>query len=279
MTRIMGILNVTPDSFSDGGRFLSEAQDEHVDVEAAVGEAQQLLARGADMIDIGGESTRPGADPVPSEREQRRILPVVEALLSLPATLSVDTRHPDTAAAVLDLAGDRAPELIINDVSGLLTADAMPRTVAHFGCEVILTHNRGDARTMQARADYRDVVSEVLAELRSIRQPYLDAGVRADQIVLDPGIGFAKTHQQNWELLRHLSQFTELGHRVLLGVSRKGFLGELLADPEGTPRSAAEREAATAALNVHAANAGCWAVRVHDPRPTADAFAVLTALR
>jgi dihydropteroate synthase len=279
MTRIMGILNVTPDSFSDGGRFLSEAQDAPVDVEAAVGEAQQMLARGADMIDIGGESTRPGADPVPSEREQQRILPVVEALLSLPVTLSVDTRHPETAAAVLDLAGDRAQELIINDVSGLLTADAMPRTVAHIGCEIVLTHNRGDARTMQARAEYHDVVGEVIAELRAIRQPYLDAGVRADQIVLDPGIGFAKTHQQNWELLRHLSQFTELGHRVLLGVSRKGFLGELLADPKGTPRRAAEREAATAALNVHAANAGCWAVRVHDPRPTADAFAVIAALR
>ncbi|TLP72755.1 dihydropteroate synthase [Nesterenkonia sphaerica] len=276
MTRIMGILNVTPDSFSDGGRLLSGAGS--VEVSAAVGEAERLLAAGADIIDIGGESTRPGADPVPPAQEQQRILPVVEALLDLPATVSVDTRHPETAAAALEVAGARAPQMVINDVSGLLTAPAMPRAVSDYGCGVVITHNRGHAQNMQSRAVYHDVVGEVMTELETVRQQYLDAGVAPEQIVLDPGIGFAKTHQQNWELLRHLGQFTALGHRVLLGVSRKGFLGELLTDAHGVPRPAAGREAATAALSVHAAATGCWAVRVHDPRPTADAFAVFAAL-
>ncbi|NDK32985.1 dihydropteroate synthase [Nesterenkonia haasae] len=274
---IMGILNVTPDSFSDGGRFIN-APYGVVEVNAAAAEAQRLLDRGASIIDVGGESTRPGADPVSAAHEQQRILPVLEALLDLPSIISVDTRHPSTAEAALRLAGDRAAELIINDVSGLLTDAAMTHAVAHYGCEVIITHNRGDALTMQDRAQYRDVVGEVITELMSIRQRYVDAGVAAERIILDPGIGFAKTHVQNWQLLRHLSQFTELGHRVLLGVSRKGFLGELLADSQGEPRPAGQRDVATASLSLHGAQTGCWAVRVHDPRPTADALAVHGAI-
>ena len=279
MTRIMGILNLTPDSFSDGGRFVSESQSAEVRVDAALAEAEQLVVRGADILDIGGESTRPGAEPVHPDQEQRRILPVLEAVMQLQATISVDTRHAATAQAALRLAGDRAGELIINDVSGLLTDEAMPDTVAAFGCEVVVTHNRGDARTMQTRAQYRDVLGEVRRELSTVCQRYLDAGVPAERIVLDPGIGFAKTAAQSWELLRHLGHVTQWGHRVLLGVSRKGLLGELLTDPQGAPRPAGERDTATAALSLHAAHAGCWAVRVHDPRPTADAFAVLSALR
>lgn len=276
---IMGILNVTPDSFSDGGRFISASQSAVKEIDVVVEEAQRLLDAGADIIDIGGESTRPGAEPVHPDHEQQRILPVLERLLGVSAVISVDTRHPATAEAALQLAGHRASELIINDVSGLLTDAAMPRTVARFGCEVVITHNRGDARTMQDRAEYRDVVGEVITELLTIRQRYLDAGVSAERIILDPGIGFAKTHDQNWQLLRHLSRFTDLGHRILLGVSRKGFLGQLLADSQGAPRPPEQLDAATASLSIHAAHAGCWAARVHDPRPTADALAVLTALR
>ena len=275
---VMGILNVTPDSFSDGG--------EYGETEAAVQHARDLTGAGADLIDIGGESTRPGAQPVSPPQEQRRILPVVEQLLELPLRLSVDTRHPGTARAALQLAQDRvqgqadgrAQELIINDVSGLLTDPAMPQVVAEFGCEVVITHNRGDARTMQARAQYQDLLAEVVGELLEIRGLYLDAGVPPERIILDPGIGFAKTHAQNWQLIRNLDRFTGLGHRVLFGASRKGFLGSLLADSQGEPRPADQRDAATAALSLLAAQAGCWAVRVHEPQLSADAFRVHQAL-
>lgn len=272
MTRVMGILNTTPDSFSDGGKY--------DDVAGALEHARQLIAEGADIIDIGGESTRPGADPVEPAEEQRRVLPVIEALLAedLPAQLSLDTRHPETARAVLQAAGDQADELIINDVSGLLTHPEMPEVVAEFGCEVIITHNRGDAKTMQERTEYRDLLDEVSTELLQIRQRYLDAGVVGDRIILDPGIGFAKTHPQNWELVRNLASFTGLGNRVLFGASRKGFLGTLLTETDGSQRPAHQRDTATAALSLLAAQAGCWAVRVHAPRPTADALAVAAAV-
>ncbi|GAB3190176.1 dihydropteroate synthase [Nesterenkonia suensis] len=275
-TLVMGVLNVTPDSFSDGGRFVAP---EHtvVNHEAAIHAGLSLHYAGADLVDVGGESTRPGADPVDPEEEQRRILPVLEALFTGGAVVSVDTRHPSTAAAAIE----RAPgpeHLIINDVSGLLTAEKMPQVVAQGGVRVIVTHNRGDARTMQERVDYADVLAEVLAELEQIRDRYLQAGVPAERIILDPGIGFAKTSEQNWELLRALDRIVALGHPVLLGVSRKGFLGELLAVDEA-PREAEGRDAATLALSTLAAQAGVWAVRVHDVAPTLDAMKAVSALR
>ncbi|WP_120005658.1 dihydropteroate synthase [Nesterenkonia muleiensis] len=322
MTLVMGILNLTPDSFSDGGRFLPESAAAGVDVERAVSEARRLVSQGAHIIDLGGESTRPGADPVEPDEEQRRVLPVLEALLvqgfaadretAAPEEdvlrLSVDTRHPATARAALQLAGDRACGLIINDVSGLLTDEAMPPLVAEYGCSIVVTHNRGDSKTMQEKTDYDGtaspallsglerqglavdgladapgVVVVVLSELLGVRQRYLDAGVAPERVILDPGIGFAKTHQQNWELIRNLHRFTALEaggmrHRVLFGASRKGFLGRLLAEADSGLRPSGEGDTATAALSLYAARAGCWAVRVHAPRPTADVLQVMSAV-
>ncbi|MEU3845493.1 dihydropteroate synthase [Micrococcus terreus] len=181
------------------------------------------------------------------------------------------------ARAALELAGGRAAQLIINDISGLITDAQMPQVVAEYGCEVIITHNRGDSDTMQQRTDYDDVVVGVVDELTKIRQPYLDAGVAFDDIILDPGIGFAKTHQQNWELIGSLDRVSLLGHRVLFGASRKGFLGALLAEGE-TPRPADQRDAATAALSFHAARARCWAVRVHNVQASYDAVRAAAAI-
>ncbi|GAA1177359.1 dihydropteroate synthase [Nesterenkonia xinjiangensis] len=275
-TLVMGVLNVTPDSFSDGGRFLARAGTA-VDHESAVHAGLSLHYAGADIIDVGGESTRPGAQPVDEQEEQRRILPVLEALFTGGAVVSVDTRHPGTAAAAIE----RAPgpeHLLINDVSGLMTAEHMPQVVAEGGVRVIVTHNRGDAQTMQSRTDYVDVVAEVIGELEQIRDRYRQAGVPAERIILDPGIGFAKTAEQNWELLRHLDRVVSLGHPVLLGVSRKGFLGELLAASEG-PREPEGRDAATLALSTLAAQAGAWAVRVHDVGPTLDAMKAVAEIQ
>lgn len=261
---IMGILNLTPDSFSDGGRF-TDTPPETPSAAAApqrqdpVASAHTMLAQGADLIDIGGESTRPGADPVSPEEEQRRILPVLQTLLAAQVPVSVDTRHAATAQAACDLAANRAAPLIINDVSGLLTDPDMPEVVAASGAQIVITHNRGDARTMQQRTHYVDLLDEVTTELRQVRERYVEAGVVVDNIILDPGIGFAKTHAQNWELIRHLEHFTQLGHRVLFGASRKGFLTAQL----GHNPSMDQRDAATAVLSARAALAGCWAVRVH----------------
>ncbi|MGO1193220.1 MAG: dihydropteroate synthase, partial [Nesterenkonia sp.] len=193
-TLVMGVLNLTPDSFSDGG--------DHDDVDAALAHAQRMIAAGAEIIDVGGESTRPGAQPVDPQQEQRRVLAVLERLLDLNVRISLDTRHPSTARAALQLAGELAGKgadaLIINDVSGMLTDPDMPAVVAEYGCEVVITHNRGDSATMQQLTEYHDVVSGVVEELTQIRARYLAAGVSAEQIIVDPGIGFAKTHQQNW---------------------------------------------------------------------------------
>lgn len=274
-TLVMGVLNVTPDSFSDGGQFLTDTE-KTVNYDAATQTGLALKQAGADLIDIGGESTRPGAELVDPEEEQRRILPVLDALMSSGGVVSVDTRHPSTAEAAIRSASD-PEQLIINDVSGLVTAEQMPQVIAHGGVRIIITHNRGDAQTMQSRTSYDDVVTEVCAELQQIRNYYIDAGVPAERIILDPGIGFAKTAEHNWELLRHLEQIVALGHPVLLGLSRKGFLGALLASSAG-PREAEGRDAATLALNTLAAQAGVWAVRVHDVAPTLDAMKAAAAV-
>ncbi|OLT06201.1 hypothetical protein BJF77_15925 [Kocuria sp. CNJ-770] len=259
----MGVLNVTPDSFSDGG--------EHAGHEAAIAHGMRLLAEGADVLDVGGESTRPGSERITPAEEQRRILPVVEALAAAGAVLSVDTLHAATAAAVLD-----AGAHLVNDVSGLSVTPAMVEVVAERQAPYVLTHARGTPATMDGLADYDDVVDEVLAELETLRDRLVAAGVAPERIVLDPGLGFAKRGAQNWALLRALPRFTATGHRVLVGASRKRFLGALL-ETDGEARPAAGRDTASAAVSALSAHAGAWAVRVHDVRASADAVAVAHA--
>ncbi|GAA1141924.1 dihydropteroate synthase [Nesterenkonia lutea] len=295
-TTIMGILNLTPDSFSDGGRFDDGAGSP--DVVAAVTEALRMAQLGAEIIDVGGESTRPGARPTPAEEEQRRILPVLGELLRCRMSVSVDTRRAATALAALkcaDEAGADPRSLIINDVSGLLTEPAMPELIAETGAQIVITHNRGDSQTMSSLTVYDSLVEDVIDELLQLRERYLAAGARREQIILDPGIGFSKTHEQNWELIRELESFVRLGHRVLFGASRKGFLGSVVGEPTGGREPDAgsgdaaaagaahplahPRDHATAVLSALAAQAGAWGVRVHDVQGSRDAVQVISKLR
>ena len=263
-TRVMGVVNVTPDSFSDGGLHLDPAQ--------AVRHGRALLDEGADLLDVGGESTRPGAARVPSDEERARVLPVVEGLVAAGAVVSVDTMRASVAAAALD-----AGATLVNDVSGGLADPAMLPLVAERGCAYVAMHWRGHSADMQTRAEYDDVVRDVTTELAARRTAALGAGVAADRLVLDPGLGFAKQAEHSWALLGALPELARLGP-LLVGASRKGFLGALLAGPAGAPRPAGGRDDATAALTVAAAQAGAWAVRVHDARASADAVRVVAAL-
>ncbi|MGY0232625.1 dihydropteroate synthase [Longispora urticae] len=258
----MGILNVTPDSFSDGGR--------HAELEAAVRAGLTLRAQGADLVDVGGESTRPGAARVDADTEAARVVPVIRELAAAGVPTSVDTTRATVAAAAL-----AAGATIVNDVSGGLADPDMARVVADAGCPWILMHWRGHSDRMQGNAVYADVVAEVLAELSERVDAATGAGVDRERLILDPGIGFAKNAAHNWELLTHMDRLTALGLPVLIGASRKSFLGALLAGPDGTPRPTDGREAATLAVSVLAAQAGAWGVRVHDVLGTADALAVL----
>ena len=252
-TLVMGILNVTPDSFSDGG--------EHATVRAALDHARRMVADGADIVDVGGESTRPGARAVPPAEEQERILPVIEALLAEDVVVSVDTRHTATARAALALG-----PVIVNDVSGLAHEAEMPALIAASGAPYILMHNRGNPQTMDGLAVYEDTVPDVVCELRDVAGRFLAAG-----------LGFAKAGEQNWELLRGLEWLRAMGHPVLVAASRKRFLGTLLADDDGTPAPPAARDAATAAISALAAAQGAWGVRVHDVRASADAVRTAAA--
>ena len=262
---VMGVVNVTPDSFSVGGQWFEP--------EAAVTHGRELLAQGADLLDVGGESTRPGADRPPVEEELRRVLPVIEALAAEGATVSVDTMRAEVAVRAIE-AGAR----IVNDVSGGLADPAMATVAAESGLPFIVMHWRGHSRDMQDRAVYSDVAAEVCAELEERVEHLLAAGVARENLVLDPGFGFAKLAAHNWSLLRHLEQVVGLGYPVLVGTSRKAFLGRL-GLPEGSdPRPPRERDAATAATSVYAALAGVWAVRVHHVPPTLDALRVAAAV-
>ena len=252
----MGVLNVTPDSFSDGGRW--------ADPEAAVARARELIAQGADIIDIGGESTRPGAQRVDVDTEISRVLPVVRALLADgtdgsagSAIVSVDTIHAATAEAAID-----AGAHIINDVSGGLADPAMPALIARAGVVYVCQHWRGDPETMDRLTDYPGgVVAGVEAELRERLDELDAAGVDRSQVVLDPGLGFAKTHEQSWELLAATARLiADLGQPLLVGSSRKRFLAQA-AEADVTP---VQRDAVTAATTALAAAAGAWAVRVHE---------------
>ena len=261
---VMGVLNVTPDSFSDGGRYL--------DVDAALAHAHDMWARGADIIDVGGESTRPGAARVDAQTEIDRVLPVLRTLAADGLHLSVDTTRAAVAEAALD-AGAR----VINDVSGGLADPDMAKVAATTGAPWILMHWRGHSRDMNRLAHYEDVVAEVRAELRARVDAALAAGVAEECVVIDPGLGFAKHAPHDWALLHELKSFVDMGFPVLVGASRKRFLGRLLAEENGEPRPPSGREDATAAVSALAAAAGAWGVRVHSVGASLDAVAVAAA--
>ncbi|WP_412775226.1 dihydropteroate synthase [Streptomyces violaceus] len=261
-TLVMGIVNVTPDSFSDGGRWF--------DPERAVAHGLALLDEGADILDVGGESTRPGAARPAVEEEMRRVLPVVRELVAAGATVSVDTMRAEVAAHAVE-----AGAALVNDVSGGLADPAMLPLMARAGTPYVLMHWRGHSAGMQANAVYGDVVADVVDELRARVDTALRAGVPGDCLIVDPGLGFAKHAEHNWRLLGRLREVAALGLPVLVGAARKSFLGHLLADPEtGRPRPAHLRDAATSAVSVLAAAQGTWCVRVHDVASTADAVRV-----
>jgi dihydropteroate synthase len=259
----MGVLNVTPDSFSDGGTFAEPA--------AAVRAGRGMLAAGADVIDVGGESTRPGAGRVAEADEHRRVVPVVAELAAAGGVVSVDTTRASVAEAALD-----AGALIVNDVSGAAEPDLLA-LVARRGVGYVLMHARGPSAAMTSRAVYTDVVAEVVEELRARLASVLAAGIAFESVIVDPGIGFAKNAGHNWALLAHLDALAALERPLLVGTSRKTFLGRLLAAPDGTPRPVGDREDATQATTALAAAAGAWGVRVHAVRPAADAVRVASA--
>jgi dihydropteroate synthase len=263
---VLGVLNVTPDSFSDGGRFLGH--------DHAVTHGVALRTAGADLVDVGGESTRPGAGRVDPAEELARVLPVVRDLVAEGVSVSIDTTRAVVAEAAVE-----AGAAVVNDVSGGLADPAMARVVAQARVPWILMHWRGHSDRMGALATYEDVLGEVRAELVARVDAAVLAGVDPGRIVLDPGLGFAKTAAHNWALLRRLDVFVDLGFPVLVGASRKRFLGELLADADGTLRPPDGREIATAAISALAATAGAWGVRVHDVAASMDAVAVATALQ
>ncbi len=263
---VMGVLNMTPDSFSDGGRYL--------DLDQALEHAREMWARGADLIDVGGESTRPGASRVDAETEAARILPVIRQLASEGVVLSVDT----TRAAVAE-AAVAAGAKVINDVSGGLADPAMGRVAAETKAPWVLMHWRGHSKDMNALATYTDVVAEVRGELLQRVDEAVAAGVSESEIVLDPGLGFAKHAEHDWALLHGLDALVGLGFPVLVGASRKRFLGRLLAGKDGVPRPPDGREVATASISALAAAAGAWGVRVHEVGASLDAVAVAAAWR
>lgn len=258
---IMGILNLTPDSFSDGGLI--------PDHQTAVRRAEQLVEAGADLLDLGGESSRPGADPVSIDEEIRRVVPVVEALAGrIGVPLSIDTTKAEVAQAAL-----RAGAAVINDIQGLLGDDQMPRVVAESGAGVVLMHMQGSPRTMQANPTYADVVTEVYDALAFRIDRAESFGIERSRIAIDPGIGFGKTADHNWQLLSHLDRFAGLGCALLIGTSRKRFLGAL------TGRDVSERMTASVVSSVLAIESGADIVRVHDVGPMADAVKVWSAMR
>jgi dihydropteroate synthase len=260
-TLVMGVLNVTPDSFSDGGRFN--------DPQIATKHALQMIEDGADIIDIGGESTRPGSDRISVQEELDRVLPVVSAVSSTGVAISIDTMRVEVARAAV-----AAGACMVNDVSGGKADSEMLGYVATLNTPYILMHWRGPSNVMNTLTDYNDVVVDVTKEISDQVAVAVAAGIARERIAIDPGIGFAKTVDQNWPILKHLNVLEELGLPILMGASRKKFLGELLAK-NGEARVSDERESATTAISTLMAARGLWAVRVHDVRSTSDAIAVV----
>lgn len=257
---IVGVLNVTPDSFSDGGKFTR--------VDAAVSHAVQLRAAGADFIDVGGESTRPGATRIDPSEERKRVLPVLKALLERDIPVSVDTMNASTARAAAEIG-----VLVVNDVSGGLADPEMLRTVAETGVHYIASHWRAPSATMDNEAVYKNVVLEVRHALKARIAEMLVWGISPDKIVLDPGLGFAKTADHNWALLKALPKLATIGYPLLIGASRKRFLAPF-TEPDSP---SGERDFATAVVSALAAQAGVWGVRVHDVASTASALDVWSA--
>ena len=238
---VMGILNVTPDSFADGGL--------HFDTEIAISHGREMIEDGVDIIDIGGESTRPGADRVSAEEEQARVIPVIRELAKENVVISIDTMRASTAKL-----GVEAGATIVNDVSGGAADPEMFSTVAQLGCKYTLMHWRGHSKDMNSKAIYSDVVAEVIEEISIQLDKALAAGIKRENIILDPGIGFAKDAEHNWEILNRIDEFIELGYPVLIGHSRKRFLGGDTPD---------DREDATVQVTQSLVGKGIWAVRVH----------------
>ena len=261
----MAVLNVTPDSFSDGGRF--------VDVDVAVAHARAQVAAGADLVDVGGESTRPGATRIPVAEELDRVLPVIGQLASEGIVTSIDTMRAEVARAAV-----AAGAALVNDVSGGLADPDMYAFLTEVDLPYVAMHWRGHSTDMDALARYDDVLADVCAELSARLDALSAAGVDVERVVLDPGLGFAKTGAHNWRLLAGLPTLQALGRPVLVGASRKRFLGELLGDEHG-PRPVDRRDPATDAISALAAAGGAWAVRVHEARGSRDAVAVASAWR
>jgi dihydropteroate synthase len=261
---VMGVVNVTPDSFSDGGLWFEP--------DAAVAHGLELHEQGADLVDVGGESTRPGAQRPDVEEELRRVVPVVRELSRAGVVVSIDTMRAAVAEAALD-----AGAALVNDVSGGRADPDLPGLVAQAGVPYVVMHWRAHSREMNQHATYDDVVADVCKELSARLETVVAQGVPVERVVLDPGLGFAKDAAHNWALLRGLDQLVALGRPLLLGTSRKRFLGTLLAGPDGTPAPPEARDAATHATSALAAAAGVWCVRVHDVAGTLDAVRVADA--
>jgi dihydropteroate synthase len=259
MTKLMGVVNVTPDSFSDGGLYL--------DPEAAVAHGRELAAAGAEILDVGGESTRPGAEAVAEEEELRRVIPVIQGLVASEAQISVDTSKASVAAAALD-----AGATIVNDVTALRGDPEMASLCAERGATVVLMHMLGDPRTMQNNPRYEDVVTAVREFLAERLEVATAAGIAEERIWLDPGIGFGKTAAHNMELLRRLAELRDLGRPLVIGTSRKSFIGKVDGSPAG------ERLGGTIASSVLAAAEGAEVLRVHDVAEVRQALAVATAI-
>ncbi|MFF9900856.1 dihydropteroate synthase [Streptomyces longispororuber] len=262
---VMGVVNVTPDSFSDGGRWF--------DTTAAVKHGIDLVAQGADLVDVGGESTRPGATRVDEDEELRRVVPVVRDLAGEGVTVSVDTMRASVARQAL-----AAGAVLVNDVSGGLADPDMVPVVAAAGAPFVVMHWRGFLSDLRAKPVYEDVVSEVVEEIHARVEAAIAGGIAPERIVVDPGLGFSKDAEHDLALLARLDRLRELGRPVLVAASRKRFLGRVLAGPGGSPPPARERDAATAAVSAIAAHQGAWAVRVHEVRATADAVRVAQAV-
>ncbi|MET1000105.1 MAG: dihydropteroate synthase [Marmoricola sp.] len=260
---VMGVVNVTPDSFSDGGRYDT--------TDAAIAHGFLLHEQGADVLDIGGESTRPGATRPLVAEELDRVVPVISALAAAGVAVSVDTMRHEVAQAALE-----AGAVLVNDVSGGLADPRVLDVVAERGAAYVAMHWRAHSTVMQQLASYDDVLVEVRDELSQRLEAATAAGIDPARLVIDPGLGFAKTAEHNWQLLRRLPELETLGVPILVGSSRKSFLGTLLAGPDGTPRPVDDREDANVALTTIAATQGVWGVRVHEVRASLDAIKVVT---
>ena len=263
---IMGVLNTTPDSFSDGGQFVT--------LETALAQVQTMVAAGANIIDVGGESTRPGAERVPVEEEQRRVIEVIRGIKSnYKILVSIDTMNASTAAAAIEAGAD-----IINDVSGGLADDAMFAVAAQSQKHIIISHWRGFSTEMDSLNDYENVARDVARELQERIDASLAAGITREQIIIDPGLGFAKDAEPNWQLVANLNELEKLGFPILVGASRKRFIASALDAEDPKSVSNGRRDMATAVLTALLMQRNLWGVRVHDVQSTADAMALVSAL-